>query len=31
MSLAPILLVGGSGAVGRTTARYLREAHPDPC
>ncbi|MDQ1081487.1 hypothetical protein [Pseudoroseomonas cervicalis] len=25
----PILLVGGSGAVGRWTARHLRQAHPD--
>ena len=29
MSLAPILLVGGSGAIGRETARLLRAAHPD--
>lgn len=29
MSKEPILLVGGSGAVGRWTARLLREAHPD--
>jgi hypothetical protein len=28
MSRNPILLVGGSGVVGRWTARYLREAHP---
>ena len=25
----PILLIGGSGHVGRHTARYLRAAHPD--
>jgi hypothetical protein len=25
----PILLIGGSGVVGRWTARHLREAHPD--
>ncbi|SFD70978.1 hypothetical protein SAMN04515678_102382 [Roseivivax sediminis] len=29
MSINPILLVGGSGVVGRHTARYLRDAHPD--
>ncbi len=29
MSLAPILLIGGSGAIGRETARLLRAAHPD--
>lgn len=29
MSLDPILLVGGSGIVGRWTARFLRAAHPD--
>ena len=29
MSLAPILLVGGSGIVGRFTAQYLRAASPD--
>ncbi|KQR25705.1 hypothetical protein [Deinococcus sp. Leaf326] len=29
MSTAPILLVGGSGHVGRWTARSLRQAHPD--
>ena len=29
MSLAPILLIGGSGVVGRWTARSLRAAHPD--
>ncbi|RYX80657.1 NAD(P)-dependent oxidoreductase [bacterium] len=29
MSLAPILLLGGSGIVGRCTAHYLREAHPE--
>jgi hypothetical protein len=28
MSLAPILLVGGSGIVGRRTAQYLRAASP---
>jgi hypothetical protein len=28
-SLDPILLVGGSGIVGRWTARMLRSAHPD--
>ena len=28
MSLAPILLIGGSGIVGRFAARYLRETHP---
>ncbi len=28
MSLVPILLVGGSGTVGRWTARFLRAAHP---
>jgi hypothetical protein len=29
VSLNPILLIGGSGVVGRWTARHLREAHPD--
>lgn len=29
MSAEPILLIGGSGAVGRWTARFLRHAHPD--
>ncbi len=29
MSLAPVLLVGGSGLVGRRTAQYLRAACPD--
>lgn len=29
MSLAPVLLIGGSGIVGRNTARYFREANPD--
>lgn len=29
MSPAPILLIGGSGVVGRWAARFLREAHPD--
>ncbi len=29
MSTDPILLVGGSGVVGRKTARFLRDAHPD--
>ena len=29
MSLNPILLIGGSGAIGRQTARFLRAAHPD--
>ena len=28
MSAAPILLIGGSGIVGRWTARHLRNAHP---
>lgn len=28
MSSAPVLLMGGSGAIGRQTARYLRAAHP---
>jgi hypothetical protein len=28
MSPHPILLIGGSGIVGRWTARFLREAHP---
>jgi hypothetical protein len=28
MSPHPILLIGGSGVVGRWTARFLREAHP---
>lgn len=28
MSPDPILLIGGSGAVGRWTARFLRDAHP---
>jgi len=27
--LHPILLIGGSGVVGRWAARFLREAHPD--
>lgn len=26
---APILLAGGSGVIGRTTARFLRDAHPN--
>ena len=26
---APILLIGGSGVVGRRTARLLRDANPD--
>ncbi|MDZ5699484.1 NAD(P)-dependent oxidoreductase [Chelativorans sp. M5D2P16] len=29
MSSHPILLIGGSGVVGRRAARYLREAHPE--
>lgn len=29
MSLNPILLMGGSGAIGHQTARALRAAHPD--
>lgn len=29
MSLDPILLMGGSGAIGHHTARALRAAHPD--
>jgi len=29
MSIDPVLLVGGSGVVGRWTARHLRDAHPD--
>lgn len=29
MSLNPILLIGGSGAIGRQTARFLRAAHPN--
>lgn len=29
MTLAPILLAGGSGIVGRCTAQYLRAAYPD--
>ncbi len=29
MSLHPILLMGGSGAIGHQTARALRAAHPD--
>ena len=29
MSSDPILLVGGSGVIGRSTARHLRAAHPD--
>ena len=29
MSTDPILLIGGSGFVGRETARSLRDAHPD--
>ncbi|HTE17701.1 MAG TPA: NAD(P)-dependent oxidoreductase [Armatimonadota bacterium] len=29
MSTNPILLIGGSGVVGRWTARFLRAAHPD--
>lgn len=29
MSVDPILLMGGTGAIGRQTARLLREAHPD--
>ena len=28
MSLAPILLIGGSGVVGRWATRFLRDAHP---
>lgn len=29
MSRDPILLIGGSGVIGRWTARFLRAAHPD--
>ncbi len=29
MSIDPIFLIGGSGVVGRWTARFLRAAHPD--
>ena len=29
MALDPILLIGGSGVVGRWAARFLRGAHPD--
>ena len=29
MSTDPILLIGGSGVVGRGTARFLQIAHPD--
>ncbi|RYG62572.1 NAD(P)-dependent oxidoreductase, partial [bacterium] len=29
MSLAPILLIGGSGVVGRSTAGHLRDAYPN--
>ena len=29
MSPAPILIVGGSGVVGRHTAKWLRQRHPD--
>lgn len=29
MSVAPILLIGGAGIVGRHTARLLRDTHPD--
>ncbi|MBL6082461.1 hypothetical protein JMJ56_31335 [Belnapia sp. T18] len=29
MSSAPILLMGGSGAIGRWTTRFLRDVHPD--
>jgi hypothetical protein len=29
MSLGPILLIGGSGTVGRWTAHFLRAAHPE--
>lgn len=29
MSQNPVLLVGGSGIVGRWASRFLREAHPD--
>lgn len=29
MSIDPVLLVGGSGSVGKWAARYLREAHPE--
>lgn len=28
MTHAPILLAGGSGVIGRATARFLRAAHP---
>ncbi|MCK0713610.1 NAD(P)-dependent oxidoreductase [Chromohalobacter sarecensis] len=29
MTLAPILLIGGAGIVGRQTARFLREMYPE--
>lgn len=29
MSSDPILLIGGSGVIGRSTARFLRATHPD--
>lgn len=29
MSLNPILMMGGSGAIGRLTGQYLRNLHPD--
>ncbi|ANF57264.1 hypothetical protein [Halotalea alkalilenta] len=29
MSPDPILLIGGSGVIGRWTARFLRAAHPN--
>lgn len=29
MSLAPVLLIGGSGIIGRRTAQCLRATHPD--
>jgi hypothetical protein len=29
VSAKPVLLVGGSGVVGRWTAKFLRDAHPD--
>jgi len=29
MSPHPILLIGGSGVIGRSTARQLRAAYPD--
>lgn len=29
MSRHPILFIGGSGVIGRWTARFLRDAHPD--